>query len=462
MRPPWAILILAGLTLVGAAMAQGPAAATTELYVSSDPAGASCVVGGVPRGPTPVTISGLPAGETLVILNRPGYREARRTVSLTAGTRRTLDVPMEPLRGLVLIHATPPGTLVTLNGAERGRAPLLLGEIPFGTHRLRFQAQGHLDLEQELIIDSRIPVRVDAALRPSTATLEIHSQPEGATVRVDQLDRGQTPVIVDRIPAGTRSLSLHMDGYEPSTRELALPPGQYERLDVALVPIAARLTVLAPGGPAAVYLDNQLSGETPLTLDGIPPGSYRLRVEREGYASGSRTITLELAQSQVEEFRLERDSGILEVTTEPAGVTVYLDGREVGITTFDTNATDRVSLPLRLPHVPQGPRMLQLSITGYFSQNIPIEIRTGETLTLHRALQRRFIPNYEIETAASLDRGVLLERDKQGNIRLEVRPGVIKTIRRQDVIRGRPLLETDLTPMESSGADVPPPGSPAR
>ncbi len=69
---------------------------------------------------------------------------------------------------------------------------------------------------------------------------------------------------------------------------------------------------------------------------------------------------------------------------------------------------------------------------GYYEKTVPVEISRGQTASIHVALERRFIPNYEITTASGVYRGVLIERGDDA-IRLEVAPGVISTYLLKDV-----------------------------
>lgn len=463
---PWATTrirsitrLAAALLLAGTAFAPAAPPALAELHVASTPPGATCTLDGTPRGITPVTIAGLPAGSHLLVLAKDGFEPLRQTVQLAPGARDTLDLPLVALTGLALIHTSPTGAVISINGADRGPAPLLVTDLPLGRHRVIVSDPDYLPKEVDLDLPSRAPVKLNVSLLPRTATITIHTEPPGASVLLDGTPRGVSPVVLEKVPPGDHRIALQLAGYTPAEHPLRTDSGQVDTLNVTLAPIPARLRVVSTPAPARVYLDNQLRGETPLTVDGLPPGSYRLRVEADGYATESRTLELALAADRIEEVRLENNAGALQLTTQPAGVLVSVDGREVGTTTFDTNATDQVSLPLIIRPLLLGTHNLQLAKPGYFEQSAPIEIRIGETLTLHRALVRRFIPDFEVDTRSGRERGVLRDTDPEGTIRLEVRPGVIKTIRAADVLRARPIQQRDLPDINpaSAPAAMPPP-----
>ncbi|MCE9614539.1 MAG: PEGA domain-containing protein [Lentisphaerae bacterium] len=454
-------LLLGGLCLCAlGAFAAGSAPdvrTLAELYVASTPAGAACNVDGIDRGVTPVTITGLPAGEHLAILSKNGYRDLRRTVTLAAGARAALDEALDAERGLVLLQTDPSGARVSIDGADRGLSPLILTDLPLGPHRARAEAPGCFPGEVNLTLDSRAPVKVVMTLPPSTATIDVTSQPLGAAVILDGAAQGRTPLTLERIPEGQHRLQVQHPGYAPFEETLQAEAGSHTTVDAPLAPLPARLRVVTEPPGARVYLDNALHGESPVTIDDLPPGAYRLRVEATGYATAGRTVTLALAANVTEEVRLDSNSGTLQLITEPAGATVFVDSRKVGITESGTNATDQVSDPLLVRLVEAGTHTLQLTKQGFYAIKKTIEISKNETLALHETLKRRFIPDYEVVTAAGIDRGVLAGVDPDGSVRLEVRPGVIKRIRAKDIKGGRPIQQQALPDLEEEApADAAP------
>jgi len=63
----------------------------------------------------------------------------------------------------------------------------------------------------------------------------------------------------------------------------------------------------------------------------------------------------------------------------------------------------------------------------------------NETLTGHHALPRRFIPNCQVQTRTEVYRGLLIERNPE-SLKLEIRPGIFKTLLLNEVTSITPLL----------------------
>jgi hypothetical protein len=414
---------------------------SSHLRITSEPAGAAVSLDGAMRDVTPLVVPNLKPGRHLLILKKEGFREARKSVVLQPDQRMVLDIRLEPITGLLLVHSVPPGASVTIDSAHRGRTPLLISDLVPGAYRLQIAAAGHQAKEVEVRIKDRTPRKIVVSLKSDSGRLVLSSQPPGAAVLLNGISSGVTPCTLNRVPAGESTLELTAAGYAPYKRTVKLHAGQVEEMTIILKPMPSQLQIVSIPARARIYIDDQYRGEAPVTLQDIEPGSYRVRAELPGYEVTARTISVERNTQVVEEFRLDSSSGALEITTEPAGVKVLVSGKDSGVTTSDPEETDRVSKPLRIELLKAGEHKLTLTRKGFYDKNLVVVIKKEQTVTLHQKLVRRFIPNYEVKTRSGVERGVLVERDVLGNIRLEVRPGILKTIAADQIVSHRPLRE---------------------
>jgi hypothetical protein len=135
------------------------------------------------------------------------------------------------------------------------------------------------------------------------------------------------------------------------------------------------------------------------------------------------------------------NAGTVEITTEPAGVKVMINGKTIGTTSAKEDSTDRISQRLSVGLIPCGSQTLKLTKVGYFPESIEVNIERNQTYTHHFRLKRRFIPDYEIKTRSRVYRGLLISVDAQRNVKLEVAPGIFKTLKRNEIISATPLRE---------------------
>jgi hypothetical protein len=83
-----------------------------------------------------------------------------------------------------------------------------------GDYRLVLKAPGFEDYSQNLRLAANESRSVQAVLRPLTATLQIESEPSGATVIINGQKYGPTPMSVPGLVPGRVSYTLQLAGYE--------------------------------------------------------------------------------------------------------------------------------------------------------------------------------------------------------------------------------------------------------
>jgi len=417
---------------------------TCRLPIETDPPDTTVSCDGVSKGTAPLTITDLPLGEHLISATKRGFDEVRKSVSLSVGQTMVIKLTLEPVLGLLLVHSEPAGCDVQINGADRGKTPLLVTDLPVGKYRVRVNRTGYMAKELDLAVADRTPKQIDVNLTSDTAVLVIDSEPEGAQVTLNGIVKGVTPCTVDKIPAGDTSMELTLDGYAPYRQTLKLTQGQKEEVKAHLKVTPCQLTIVSIPPAARIYVENQFRGEAPITLKDLQPGSYRIRAEMKGCEPVARTVEVkQMKQSelpQTEEFRLARDCGILELTSEPAGVTILVDGLQAGVTAPKGGQDDTVSDAFTVDLLSVGSHQVKLTRKGYFDSTFKIDITKDKTAIHHEALKRDFVVDYEVRLVnGETLQGILVEKYDDGGVRLEIQPRIFRTFTNKEIRSQRPL-----------------------
>ncbi len=435
-----AIRVLALLAIASTTALAEPA----QLHVISDPAGATLSIDGTSRGTTPLTLLALKPGKHLLQVDKRDYNSIKETLVLGDGERTTREYKLQPITGLILIRSTPAGAEININGVHRGVTPALVSDLPLGKYQADLSKPGFIAKSIEMDIDGRNPKQFDINLTSDSATLALESTPTGADVTLNGVSRGTTPCTLNRIPSGNSTLDLSHAGYEPYTEKLKLAAGEHETITAVLKAIPSDLKIVSIPTGARVYINDQFRGTAPVTLKGLSPDRYRVRAEMAAHDVLLRNVDLGRAESIVEEFRLQPNAGGIDITTEPAGVVVLLDGKEQGTTETSSNSTDRVSERLSLDLITCGTHVLTLTKPGFYDAKTELSVFRDQTITRHVRMKRRFIPNYEVKTDAEVYRGILIEVDSEKNIKLETHPGIFKTLSHNEIRSAKPLRDDQL------------------
>ena len=200
--------------------------------VDASPAAASA------RGPSPAAQSTVPEPSP------PAPRGPAPAAPAPASARPAALPPPEPAaaEGRLLVRSMPPGAEVIVNGESRGTTPLALAELPYGPYEVEVTLAGYPSRREQFILDAGDPI--------GSVNADLTGAPAGA-------------------PAA---------GGAP---ESSPPAGQ--------VGIGSILAETRPPG-AAVWLDQRLVGETPVSIPDVPAGAHRIEFRLDGYRTWTTTV----------------------------------------------------------------------------------------------------------------------------------------------------------------------------
>ena len=74
------------------------------------------------------------------------------------------------------------------------------------------------------------------------------------------------------------------------------------------------------------------SGKTPLTVPSLAPGTYKVTISKNGYATETRNVEVQGGNRAVLDVKLNPTKGYLNIAGTPAGAQIVIDGRETGKT----------------------------------------------------------------------------------------------------------------------------------
>lgn len=139
--------------------------------------------------------------------------------------------------------------------------------------------------------------------RPTGVTVE--AEPAGAKVLVD----GQSytaPCKVSLAP-GAHEVKVLLPGYSTYRQRVELGPGETRSLTARLQPAAGTLRVetLPPG--ARIYLNDQARGLSPLALDKLDPGRYRVKAVLSGYQNSTGAVEVVGGQTRSLSLKLRKN-----------------------------------------------------------------------------------------------------------------------------------------------------------
>ncbi|MDD1661977.1 MAG: PEGA domain-containing protein [Methanomicrobiales archaeon] len=315
MLPVIAILVWIALPAAASVPASGATPARGQLSLTSDPAGAGIYLRAspVPSGTTNAVLT-LDAGEYQVILKKEGYTDYLTTIIVTAGSVTSIDAALAPLppAGTIWVTSRPAKANMYVDGEYRGLTPMASTE-PGGTHTILLTRSGYRDYRESVNVSAGSTTFVSGVLEPlasGTGFITVSSNPPGAQVSLDGVPSGTTPVTIDSSP-GPHTLSLTMDGYRDYITIVSLAAGTTTPVDVVLEPAGqvtpaptppqetGSITVASFPDGAYVFIDDEMRGVTPVTVGGLVPRNYSVRISMQGYGDNTREVPVAGGQDTV-------------------------------------------------------------------------------------------------------------------------------------------------------------------
>ncbi|HEX2860480.1 MAG TPA: carboxypeptidase regulatory-like domain-containing protein [Lacunisphaera sp.] len=201
-------------------------------------------------------------GRLHVKTNRPG--------ALVEATRQPSD--------------TDASTVTVTGGVDNA----ISGVLP-GTYTVVVRADGWPDARGEAVIT--LGQVTEAVINFKSGSLQLDSQPTGATVKRGATVLGKTPLLIPQLPAGDCALTLEYPGWPVHPIKVAIAEDAQSTENVRL-PHGKLIVESVPAG-AAVLLGKRTLGQTPLTLEQMPAGPKKIVLQGKGFPPLEIAVTID-------------------------------------------------------------------------------------------------------------------------------------------------------------------------
>ncbi len=300
--------------------------------ISTNPPGAEIRMRDVTLGSTeygPVELS-WPLHQGLKLdLVHPDCEPAHYTVPAVCpwhDVNETVTLKRIPRTCAVAITSDPKGAEVYIGGVHKGQTPLTFNNLP-PTGSTTFTAKAHgYQTSQKTITHSAN----NAHFTLTPALLNIRTNPTDAQVFVEGGRYAKTGSQGIDVPWHKGPITIRKDGYKKLILDFnGHPPPTMNRVEtLTSVSQTCAVTITSDPKGAEVYIGGVHKGQTPLTLNNLPPtGSTTFTAKAHGYQTSQKTIT---DSSKNVHFTLT--PALLNIRTIPTGAQVFVEGESYGET----------------------------------------------------------------------------------------------------------------------------------
>jgi len=246
---------------------------------------------------------------------------------------------------------------------------------------------------------------------PATGFLYVSSTPSGASIYVDGIYKGVTPLEYSEISAGSHQVKITRSGYYDHTQTTSVTVGKTTPVsatllsipptsnDILPIPTTGSLDVRSSPSGASIYIDGVYKGVTPKVISGLSAGSHQAKVTKSGYNDYTRTTSVTAGKTATVSATLSPIpqapvTGSLDVSSTPSGANIYIDGEYKGVT------------PMVISGLPEGEYLVTVTKDGYFEDFRYVVISPGGTSSVSPTLSSHATAIPEYSTSGSSTEGI--------------------------------------------------------
>src|SRR5665648_160590 len=207
----------------------------------------------------------------------------------------------------------------------------------------------------------------------------VTSQPQGAKVYLDNVQRGMTPLNLDRVATGQHQIKLAMTGYQDWSNYVSVSPSQTISVSTNLIPMNeyGSISISCNQGSAEIFLDGihrdrTYSGRS-VVLENVEKGYHELLVTKIGYKDWSKRVYVSSSQTTKTVVNLVSQviDGSISVYCNQGNAKINLDGNYIKRTSANKS--------VELNNIAEGYHELLITKDGYQDWVSTIMVATNQT-----------------------------------------------------------------------------------
>ena len=187
------------------------------------------------------------------------------------------------------------------------------------------------DVKRDSVKDTSVqqpPIVDPVPVVEQTAELVIIGAPDGANVYVDGKYFDETPLRGATISIGEHAIKVVKEGYETYEKTHTFN-SQSAAITVNLKKSTALLYLSTNPTGASVYVDGYFIGMSNLSGYNVEQGNHTIKVVKDGYDIYEKRYSFDGNSSPIT-VNLKKSTALLNLSTNPTGASVYVDGSYIG------------------------------------------------------------------------------------------------------------------------------------
>lgn len=256
------------------------------------------------------------------------------TISSNAVTEK--NVKLEPDYSILQINSNPSGARVYIDDVDAGTTPLTTKKVIAGEHKFEFRLPMYsTKTVTHQVLSSGTTQEITETLQPNFSSVTIIA-PNNAEIYVNNEKKG-VGSWSGNLNTGDYVVEARKESHHSSKTTISVKAGvNINKTLEAPTPRYGILNIQTNPSKAEIFVDGENIGVTPGIFKNILIGNREITVKRDGYATITKTISVEEGKVSQENIAMQ-NSGELVITSSVSGAEVYINNKYVGTAPYTCN-----------------------------------------------------------------------------------------------------------------------------
>lgn len=280
---------------------------------------------------TPFKTDILLSGKHKIELSKPFYHNQIKEIAVVDNQTIPLVVEMRPAFGALLLDSKPEtGATVSIDGKETGKiTPCKFEQVLSGEHTITLRKEWYEPKSIKLKVEDGIELKQTVELLSTFGVVKLTTDAE-SELYVDNQPKGKGKW-EGRLISGWHSFEARKEKYHAALQKIEIFVGDAKEINLTPQPIYGKLKIITNAIGAAIKLNGKDYGTTPKLINDLFVGDYSLTIEKEGYGTLYKNITIE--EEKTTELRDTLTTGLqVNIQSTPLGAQLFDDNKPIGKT----------------------------------------------------------------------------------------------------------------------------------
>lgn len=322
-------------------------------------------------------------------------------LTLTGGSQTVNDV-IEAKTEFVVFTTTPAGAEIYISDKLRGISPLTIPLLE-GNYTCKIEKSLYQSIEFDIKIVAGNTIDINKTLQE----LDIYGNvilksDEFAGIFIDNKNVGSGSY-QNRLIEGVHIIEFRADNYKTFTKEILIVANREYKIERFLEAKLGTISIQSTPAGASIFVDGEFAGTTPKFVRDIKVGKRQITVEKDGYASNTKTI--DVLYDKTAEYNFDLIVGRkVTIITEPEEADIYVNDAIIGQSpiTFNLDYTKQNKIKINkngyhivYDEIPQGSllkeKTYKLERQSKITINKAIKVNTPKTVKNKNYIDERTI-----------------------------------------------------------------------